>query len=332
MWARRPTSCWRMNAATSSKPLTRACYTGAGGRRRFSCAPFSLDVRPLANPSEPETVYDPLGRTPRARESTTRRYPLCFRPMALASTSRSTLGLAALIALLAGCFTEPDEGTTTGSSCDPGSFGCECLGGVCEPDLECTASNVCIPEDCTPGTAICGCDAQGRCGPGLECTNAVCVPTGGTSVGTSDTEGTSTSTSTSTPPTTSTTDGSDSTTESVDTSTTDHETSTGPSETTGMPMECNDRGTPPSRIACNECFACTHNEECEAAFLACEDVLGCPTIASCMRTCAVSGLCSNCCSGETQQAVVAAELLQACREDACIEGVCESYSGIVCNN
>lgn len=256
--------------------------------------------------------------------------------MNFASTTRNVLA-GMLLAISAGCFSEPAESETGSPSCDPGSFGCECLGGVCEPDLECTPTNVCIPEDCTPGTAVCECDAQGQCNSGLECTGNVCFPSGGTSVGT-DTEGSSMSatstlsTTTDGTTTTSTTEPDDTgTTESVDSSTTEDATSTtlDPS-TTGDPVVCNDAPSP-NKAACEDCFACTHDVDCDTQFTACEAAPGCQTIASCMEVCAISGLCPECCDGHSQAAVDAAMALQTCRQDACIGNSCESYANNSCN-
>lgn len=246
--------------------------------------------------------------------------------MPLVSTSRSALSLAALVALLAGCFTEPNEGTTTsGMSCDLGSFGCECLEGVCEPDLECTPSNVCIPEDCTPGTAVCECDPQGNCGPNLVCTANVCLPMGGTSVGTSDTEGTSMSATTSATSTTNdTTTGPDvSTTEGVDSSTTDAETSTGPSDTTDMPMSCGEED-----ITCEACFTCTNQLDCEAQFDTCQGIPDCLIAADCIEDCAAGVCFDDCCAGESAALRSAAEALHTCRANTCIIGPCDAYAPI----
>jgi|GEM_PF-2534604 len=238
------------------------------------------------------------------------------------------LGAAAL-ALFAGCFTEPEESpSTTGPSCDPGSFGCECFEGGCAPDLVCTPSNVCIAEDCTPGTAVCECDAMGLCGAGLVCQDGICRQTGTTSVGTdtdtsttSDPTTTTTSSTTTMPDDTGTTAADSSTTEAVD-------TTDGTADTTGMPVNCAmDEDT------CLDCFACTHTSDCEAQSTACDGIPGCATAASCMEQCAVMGKCFNdCCQGLTQTAADAAEALEVCREDACIAGsACESYVDYMCS-
>ena len=157
--------------------------------------------------------------------------------MDLALNTRNTrrlgiVGLATLFALLSGCFTEPVGGDTgaTGGDCDEGSFGCECLDGICEPNLVCNASNQCVPaEDCTPGTMNCACDELGRCAPGLECTVNGCFEPSGTTVTPTSTEsntGTDTSTTgTSTTSTTMPTDTMPSTTSAdTETSTTDPDT------------------------------------------------------------------------------------------------------------
>ncbi len=254
--------------------------------------------------------------------------------MSLASTTRNVFA-AMLLAISAGCFTEPAESETGSPTCDQGSFGCECLGGVCEPDLVCTPTNVCIPEDCTPGTAICECDAQGQCGAMLECVGNVCFPPGGTTVG-SETEGTSlsdTSTTSGTNTTsTATTDPDDTgTTEAVDSSTTEDPTNsdTSSSTSTGDPADCNDAERP-GELPCAECFECTHESDCEVQSSDCGSVPGCVTVASCMQTCAISGLCPNCCGGHSQEAIDAAVALQTCRQDACIGNSCESYATYLC--
>ncbi|MGH1345438.1 MAG: hypothetical protein ACRBN8_27995 [Nannocystales bacterium] len=248
-----------------------------------------------------------------------------------------TLGLATLFALLSGCFTEPatEDGSATGGNCNEGSFGCECLAGACEPDLVCTPSNICIAENCTPGTAICECDGQGRCGPDLECTGNVCLPQGGTTVtptstdsdSSTSTTGTST-TSTTAPTDTMPTDTTPSTT-SVDTSTstsTSAET-TDASDTTDPPASCAE-----SEETCDDCFSCTHGNECEPEDSACDAQPGCSTAVACMQDCAVSGLCfDNCCAGLTPSAESAALALQTCREDTCIAGACRSYASFQCS-
>ena len=250
--------------------------------------------------------------------------------MSLASTTRNVLA-AMLLAITAGCFTEPAESETGSPVCDPGSFGCECLAGVCEPDLECTPSNVCIPEDCTPGTAVCECDAQGLCGAMLECIGNVCRPPDGTTVGT-ETESTSvssTSTSTSTSTTSSsTTESDESTTESVDSSTTQDPTGETSSSTTGEPVVCDSPDD-----TCHACFDCTHDADCSVPYDSCDAIPGCLVAAACMRDCAIDGLCfDNCCEGAAQSLVDAATALHTCREDACIGAACDSYANVLCTN
>ena len=236
------------------------------------------------------------------------------------------LGAAAL-ALFAGCFTEPEESpSTTGPSCDPGSFGCECFEGGCAPDLVCTPSNVCIAEDCTPGTAVCECDAMGLCGAGLECQDGICRQTGTTSVGTdtdtsttNDPTTTTTSSTTTMPDDTGTTAADSSTTEAVD-------TTDGTADTTGMPVNCAEEP------ACDDCFDCTANNECSEQQQACEALGGCLVIAECMKDCAVDGLCFDDCCDTPGPEVAAAMALQACREDTCIVDACESYSEYTCSS
>jgi hypothetical protein len=249
--------------------------------------------------------------------------------MNFASTTRNVLA-GMLLAISAGCFSEPAESETGSPSCDPGSFGCECLGGVCEPDLECTPTNVCIPEDCTPGTAVCECDAQGQCNSGLECTGNVCFPSGGTSVGT-DTEGSSMSatstlsTTTDGTTTTSTTEPDNTgTTESVDSSTTEdptgQETS---SSTTDGPLSCGQQN-----ISCSECFTCANTNDCIAEFDECGSIDGCLIAANCIEECA-NGVCfMDCCAGESLAFRDAAEALHSCRADTCIVAPCDGYAPI----
>ncbi len=240
-------------------------------------------------------------------------------------------GLAALFALLSGCFSEPaSELEATDGNCDPGDFGCPCLDGGCQPDLTCTPENTCMAQDdCTPGSAYCECD-QGRCGPGLACEANVCRDRGGTTLTTSSsdsntTTGTSDTTETSTTGTSSTS----STTAQTETSTTVADTTDGTeSSTTAPPASC-----PEDSANCGACFACTHGNECELEFESCDGEQGCPTIAACMQSCAVDGLCfDNCCVGELPDAVSAALALQACREDTCIApGPCRSYAPFDCS-
>lgn len=245
------------------------------------------------------------------------------------------VGLATLFALLSGCFSEPTGGETgaTGGDCDEGSFGCECLAGACEPELVCTPSNICIAENCTPGTAICECDDQGRCGPGLECTTNVCLPMGGTTITTTSTDSNTATTSTSTTgsstmPTTMPADTETSTTDpDTETSTTDPDTTDTTGVTTDPPESC-----PDSEETCADCFSCTQSNECEPQHADCTGEPGCITIVACMQGCAVDGLCfDNCCMGETGAAVSAALALQACREDTCISGACRSYAAFTCD-
>lgn len=259
--------------------------------------------------------------------------------MDLALNTRNTrrlgiVGLATLFALLSGCFTEPVGGDTgaTGGDCDEGSFGCECLDGICEPNLVCNASNQCVPaEDCTPGTMNCACDELGRCAPGLECTVNGCFEPSGTTVTPTSTEsntGTDTSTTgTSTTSTTMPTDTMPSTTSAdTETSTTDPDT-TDTGVTTGAPLDC-----PESEKTCAGCFSCTEANECEPEQSSCDDEPGCVTIVTCMQNCAIDGLCfDDCCEGENPGSISAALDLQTCREDTCIAGACRSYATFTCN-
>lgn len=222
--------------------------------------------------------------------------------------------------------------------CDPGSFGCECLSGVCEPDLECTPTNVCIPEDCTPGTAVCECDAQGQCGAMLECVGNVCFPPGGTSVG-SETESTSVSSTTSSTDTTSTTStvttspDDTSTTESVDSSTTEVDTTSGPSETTDTPIECDnpDGSGATTKASCQTCFGCTNTIDCSTVHSECEELDTCLQVAGCLADCSTTSVCFvDCCDGIDAGVVDAALALDTCRRDACSGPACPQFPDLFC--
>lgn len=225
--------------------------------------------------------------------------------MSLASISRTALGLALLV-LTTACFAEPEQGTTTTtmatdaattSDCDPGSFACACLNGVCEP--------------------------------GLACTDDVCLPVGSTTG--SDTENSSSVTATSASTTADTTQSTSGTSEGVDTGTS-AETTTGAGDTTGMTMACADQPGGASEVACNNCFDCTHENDCQLQFAVCDATPSCNTIATCLRECAISGNCfDDCCAGAVGGAVSAALALQTCREDSCIGGACESYADPLCS-
>ena len=70
---------------------------------------------------------------------------------------------------------DPATGDGDGEpACDPGSFGCECNGGLCDAGLMCV-NGICelAEEGCDPGTLDCECD-NGMCQQGLECINDVC--------------------------------------------------------------------------------------------------------------------------------------------------------------
>lgn len=242
-----------------------------------------------------------------------------------------------LLAISAGCFTEPAESEPGSPTCDPGSFGCECLGGVCEPDLECTSTNVCIPEGCTPGTAVCECDAQGECGPMLECMGNVCFPPGGTSAGpeTETAAASSTSTTSSTDATSKT---STVTTNPDDTSTTEQPDSsttggpTGPSETTDSPDECDVSDGKTTKMSCQTCFSCTNTADCATEHDNCEQVGTCLQVAGCLADCSITSVCfTECCSGFDEEAVAAATLLDSCRRDACSGPACPQFSPQTCN-
>ncbi len=251
----------------------------------------------------------------------------------------SAVGLATLFALLSGCFTDPVGGETgaTGGNCDEGSFGCDCLAGACEPELVCTPSNICISENCTPGTAICDCDAQGRCGPGLECTGNVCLPQGGTTITPTSTEGdTSTGTATTGTSTTSTTMPTDtmpsSTSLDTETSATDADTTAATqSSTTGSPLDCVDQATMPGQGECATCFQCTDDLECLTQLDTCEGTPGCQALLPCFTGCVIQGLCNECCTGFTKAAAQAAMSATVCRQDACAGGACESFVTVQCN-
>lgn len=240
-------------------------------------------------------------------------------------------GLATLFALLSGCFTEPAGVGATDGSCDPGSELCPCVEGSCLQGLVCTPSDICVDDDCRPGSMYCDCEGQGLCGAGLECDeNDRCTPQGtttvpptssdsNTSTGTSSTTGTSTSSSTM-PSTT-----------AVDTTTTDPDTTDATeSTTTDEPLSCAESaagGT--AQEVCEDCFLCTNANECGTTFDACEEIDGCLVAAQCLQQCAVAGNCfEDCCEGENPTFQAAALAMHNCREATCSQGACRSFGSI----
>ena len=58
--------------------------------------------------------------------------------------------------------------------CELGEEQCGCDGGVCDDGLACV-EEVCVQEDCAPGTEGCACDADDACDEGLTCfDNGLC--------------------------------------------------------------------------------------------------------------------------------------------------------------
>ena len=90
------------------------------------------------------------------------------------------LALGAVVA----CFQDSTDPPADG--CAAGSAGCACYGNMtCDASLVCEPQLVlCIPENCTPGTDGCTCDA-GSCTGDLVCDGGLCAAASGTGEDTS---------------------------------------------------------------------------------------------------------------------------------------------------
>ena len=90
--------------------------------------------------------------------------------------------LAAVIGLLAGCFSD-----TGGIECAQGSNGCGCNEGACDGSLECNSDSNCVDPNCSEGALLCTCYGNGTCDVGLSCASNICQSSdGGTGVGSGD--------------------------------------------------------------------------------------------------------------------------------------------------
>lgn len=228
------------------------------------------------------------------------------------------VGLAAVLTLLSGCFSEPpaSPATTTdatGGPCNPGSELCECSDGTCLDGLVCNPSNVCMREDCVAGSPGCEC-VSGLCDPGLECRLGMCFP---------DTPDTTTTAGTTTTPPTSTTSTS---TTSSESSNTDASTTSG-SSSSGDPEPCH------VAMQCEDCVSCTNTGECSDEVATCMATGNCFQNAQCMSVCAAEGLCfENCCGGSSQAERDAAQSLHLCRVNTCLLGdMCTSFADPICD-
>lgn len=164
---------------------------------------------------------------------------------------------------------------------------------------------------CAPGTLACPC-AEGMCDAGFDCIANICVPSGELTFSTSS--------------------GADETgfVSSTGGSSTAADASTGDETTGSASMGSTETGAPGvcsvEDIACSECFSCVGRTECAEQSITCDGIPGCTIAAACLQDCAVEGLCfQDCCDGESAALQEAALALNACRQDACIGGSCETY-------
>lgn len=75
------------------------------------------------------------------------------------------------LGVVVGCFSEPMETDT----CRDGEVGCPC-GVGCDAGLVCADGiELCIPENCVPGSELCTCNG-GECLEGLDCDGGLCRP------------------------------------------------------------------------------------------------------------------------------------------------------------
>ncbi len=232
----------------------------------------------------------------------------------------------AVVALLSGCFAElASESSTNDSSsaqsCEAGALGCECYGnGSCDPTLECVAEiSMCVPADCTAGSAGCVCD-QADCEAGSVCTDGLCVAMADTSTGSDNGSGGTTA---------------DMQTESTGDEPDGSSTGDDPGSSTGntnASAESSDDAETGSVAcdaqSCGVCVGCVAEPagDCSVAAQQCDQEPGCAAAAVCLVSCGAKGLCLDaCCDGISGAAAAAAVMLNGCRADQCA-AACVDYN------
>lgn len=218
------------------------------------------------------------------------------------------MGLLA-VGLTIACFSEPMSDAT----CRDGEVGCSCGAAGCEAGLVCTAGiDVCIPEECVPGSELCTCN-DGECLAGLTCEVGLCREPQGSGSMSADDVATIDDTSLTDDPATTTTDD-----PSMPTSAETSPTSVSITDDSSMTTES---GTGPDGAACHACIIDSNGAggDCEMQLFGCAANSDCADLASCVGTCldADDPLCILDCCELHPSGVAEYSGLAVCQGESC---------------